>query len=359
MMKNSNPASDQTHLMSGVKIVSSSLTFCSWITYRFSHTCHGHEEDKSLATPQQILDFKGEAITFKATTAGILATITHCIDLMQQREDSWRKKLEIESEKRKKLEDILKQGSTNESAISSKSTLGPDYEEGPHTKIKEEEFFDALDAMLDKHDKQAEEKRILKIRVKEIGEPSASLPVPVDHQLWPEIEKVTMDQLYYARLEVGEGDAADPAGWNLFAEEGEMRLYRREVEIDGLVCDPLKAVHTVKGVTGHEMCYHFFSPDVRWDWENTLESMKVVEEVNPNTLVFHQIHKRVWPAAQRDAVFWSHIRKVQDLPLPDSNLTDVWIVCNKSCDYHDIPVSTLTHNLKLFPTLISDPDNCS
>jgi hypothetical protein len=28
------------------------------------------------------LDFKGEAITFKATTAGIVATMSHCIDLV-------------------------------------------------------------------------------------------------------------------------------------------------------------------------------------------------------------------------------------------------------------------------------------
>lgn len=39
---------------------------------------------------------------------------------------------------------------------------------------------------------------------------------------------------------VGEG------GWQLFAEDGEMRMYRREVEEGGIVCDPLKAVHTVK-----------------------------------------------------------------------------------------------------------------
>lgn len=40
------------------------------------------------------IDFKGEAITFKATTAGILATLSHCIDLMVKREDSWQKRLE-------------------------------------------------------------------------------------------------------------------------------------------------------------------------------------------------------------------------------------------------------------------------
>ena len=40
------------------------------------------------------IDFKGEAITFKATTAGIIATMSHCIELMSQREDAMRKRLE-------------------------------------------------------------------------------------------------------------------------------------------------------------------------------------------------------------------------------------------------------------------------
>lgn len=40
------------------------------------------------------IDFKGEAITFKATTAGIIATLSHCIDLLVQREDTWKKRLE-------------------------------------------------------------------------------------------------------------------------------------------------------------------------------------------------------------------------------------------------------------------------
>ena len=51
------------------------------------------------------VDFKGEAITFKATTAGIVATMSHCIDLMNQREDQWRRKLEREQIARKRLEE--------------------------------------------------------------------------------------------------------------------------------------------------------------------------------------------------------------------------------------------------------------
>ncbi|KAI1301192.1 Pleckstrin homology domain-containing family A member 8 [Halotydeus destructor] len=293
-----------------------------------------------LNDPSNHVDFKAEAITFKATTAGIIATLTQCIDLLQQKEEVWRRRLDCEIESRKKLEEALSKQTTAGVNQSQKRLLldGPDYEEGPHSRIKDEEFFDALDAMLDKHDQQVEEKLQLKARAKEIGEPSSSLPDSADHRLWPEIDKITKDQLFQARLEVSEGMGV--VGWQLFAEEGEMKLFRRELEIDGLVCDPLKAVHTVKGVTGHEMCYHFFSPDVRWDWETTLESMKVAEEVDTNTLVFHQIHKRVWPSAQRDTVFWSHIRRaVEDEQSLSGDLRDVWIVCNKSTDIHEIPLN--------------------
>lgn len=40
------------------------------------------------------VDFKGEAFTFKATTAGIIATLSHCIELMGQREETWKKRLD-------------------------------------------------------------------------------------------------------------------------------------------------------------------------------------------------------------------------------------------------------------------------
>ena len=40
------------------------------------------------------LDFKGEAYTFKATTTGILHNLGHCIELLQQREDFLKKKLD-------------------------------------------------------------------------------------------------------------------------------------------------------------------------------------------------------------------------------------------------------------------------
>lgn len=40
------------------------------------------------------VDFKGEAITFKATTAGIISSLSYCIEVMNKREEYWQKKFE-------------------------------------------------------------------------------------------------------------------------------------------------------------------------------------------------------------------------------------------------------------------------
>ena len=47
------------------------------------------------------------------------------------------------------------------------------------------------------------------------------------------------------------------------------QVYRREVEENGIVLDPLKATHSVKGVTGHEVCHYFWDTTYRNDWEST------------------------------------------------------------------------------------------
>ena len=40
--------------------------------------------------------------------AGILATLAHCIELMQQREEAWRRRVEKETERRHKAEDAYR-----------------------------------------------------------------------------------------------------------------------------------------------------------------------------------------------------------------------------------------------------------
>ncbi|GLH11022.1 Collagen type IV alpha-3-binding protein [Gryllus bimaculatus] len=341
-------------------------------------------KDLILRHGDHAIDFKGEALTFKATTAGIIATLQHCLEVVGQREDMWRRRMEKEMERRRKVEELYRQAKQEAASTRVVVHSSPDFEEGPHSTLNEEEFYDAVETGLDKIEEDVE----FRERMKSKQSVKAPLSKATQHKLWPEasikysylminkikvaltfinqrllfleqcledsrvggigvlmywcilfayhqrnlpkslwevpiIDRITMEQLHYARLGVGEG------GWQLFAEEGEMKMYRREEESEGLVIDPLKACHVVKGVTGHEMCHYFFSPDVRMEWETTLEQMTILETVADDTLVFLQVHKRIWPASQRDALFWSHMRKVPDDKDRDGH--DIWIANIGKC----------------------------
>lgn len=54
------------------------------------------------------LDFKGEAITFRETSSGLMIALHHCLDVVAQKEDQQKKKLDKEFEKRKKVQEELK-----------------------------------------------------------------------------------------------------------------------------------------------------------------------------------------------------------------------------------------------------------
>lgn len=64
--------------------------------------------------------------------------------------------------------------------------------------------------------------------------------------------------------------------------------------------------------------------------------MTILEKISPDTIVFLQTHKRIWPASQRDALFWSHMRKVTD---KDDSAHDEWLVCNHSIDLDAYPAN--------------------
>ena len=68
--------------------------------------------------------------------------------------------------------------------------------------------------------------------------------------------------------------------------------------------------------------------------------MTVLDRISEDTLIFLQIHKRVWPTAQRDALFWSHIRQIDSTHEVNEGAHDTWIVCNHSTEHADDPVSS-------------------
>ncbi|XP_048875031.1 ceramide transfer protein-like [Brienomyrus brachyistius] len=320
---------------------------------------HGHNGAKEKLLPVLSskgingIDFKGEAITFKATTAGILATLSHCIELMVKREDNWQKRLDKEMEKRKRVEEAYKIAL---SELKKKSHFGgPDYEEGPNCLINEEEFFDAVEATLDRQDKIEEQSQSEKSR---IHRSSPVLPADIyssigTHRFAEKVEEMVQNHVTYSLQDVG-GDA----NWQLVVEEGEMKVYRREVEENGIVLDPLKATHSVKGVTGHEVCHYFWDTNVRYDWETTIENFNVVETLSDSAVIVYQTHKRVWPASQRDVLYLSAIRKIMA-----SNESDpeTWLVCNFSVDHENAPPNSRCVRAKIniamiCQTLVSPPE---
>uniref|UniRef100_A0A8B9JQ90 Ceramide transfer protein n=1 Tax=Astyanax mexicanus TaxID=7994 RepID=A0A8B9JQ90_ASTMX len=276
----------------------------------FLHNNHNGSREKlfqSLSTKGiNGIDFKGEAITFKATTAGILATLSHCLDLMVKREDSWQRRLD---------------------------------KEGPNSLINEDEFFDAVEAALDRQDKIEEQTQTEKSRIQRLS-PMPSLDaysVMGTHRFAEKVEEMVQSHMTYSLQDVG-GDA----NWQLVVEEGEMKVYRREVEENGIVLDPLKATHAVKGVTGHEVCHYFWDTDVRNDWESECE----------------QHTHRVWPASQRDVLYLSAIRKII---ANNENDPDTWLVCNFSVDHDNAQVNSRCVRAKIniamiCQTLVSPPE---
>ncbi|ESO88102.1 hypothetical protein LOTGIDRAFT_234681 [Lottia gigantea] len=268
------------------------------------------------------VDFKGEAFTFKATTAGIVATLSHCIELMSQREEAWKKRLEREVDRRKKYEESYKT-LLNERP---KAVVlgGPDYEEGPHCLIPEEEFYDAVDATLDKLEKEEENKRAA---INKDKPSSTHISLSPEHKYFTEVNQIVSHHLNQINDNLEEN-------WTCIAEDGELKVYKKELEEDGIVIDPLKAIHVVKGITGHEVCKYFWDIEYRMEWEATLDSSEVIEWLSDDTFVSHNVIKRVWPASQRDALFWSHIQHIAGDQDEDP---DRWIVVNYSTEHDECP----------------------
>ncbi|CAI4220899.1 unnamed protein product [Auanema sp. JU1783] len=159
------------------------------------------------------------------------------------------------------------------------------------------------------------------------------LCIPDHHPLFSDVDTLALEQLKYALAGVEDNI------WTLFAEDGAMKMYTREMQDEGGVpIDPLKAVHEVKGVTALEYMYHFYDPMFKKTWDHTLTDMSVVENISRDTVVLHQKHKTVWPAAPRESLFVSHIRRVDSMKREGAH--DLYIVCNKDVDREDVPLGT-------------------
>uniref|UniRef100_A0A4W4FXM5 Ceramide transfer protein n=1 Tax=Electrophorus electricus TaxID=8005 RepID=A0A4W4FXM5_ELEEL len=286
------------------------------------------------------IDFKGEAIAFKATTAGIFSTLSHCIETMVKREERWQRRLEKEMERRRRVEESYKLVLMD---LNKKSQYGgPDYEEGPNSLINEDEFYDAVEAALDQQDRIEEECSFCTSR----------------YQLWfLYFSSIPVDEMVHSHMTHSLQDVGGDANWQLITEEGDLRVYRREVEENGVVLDPLKATHVVSGVTGHEVCHYFWDTTFRSDWETNVESFTVAEPLSDTAVIIYQTQKRVWPASQRDILYLSVIQRMLSA---NESEPETWLVCNFSVDHDSYPPTSRCIRAKInvamiCQTLVSPP----
>uniref|UniRef100_A0A1I8G9U5 PH domain-containing protein n=1 Tax=Macrostomum lignano TaxID=282301 RepID=A0A1I8G9U5_9PLAT len=167
------------------------------------------------------VDFKGEANTFRATTAGIIHQMSSCLELMTQREEQWKKRLDREMERRRKVEDVVRQLRQKLELAEKRGgdPMGPDFEEGPCCQLDEEEFFDAIDAQLDKMDMDASNMS----RLRQARLPNHSLDP--NHPLTDEIMRVCQSHW--------DNWGASCAGMELLEKDGKLAVYRKQLEEEG------------------------------------------------------------------------------------------------------------------------------
>lgn len=203
--------------------------------------------------------------------------------------------------------------------------------------ITEEEFFDAVEEELDKRDQMEQESNESnRLKQQAAGQQAVT---PNEHHS----QSVGLDFKIREHIEMTIAPPSDDKGsWELFCEDGEMKLYTREVVTsDGMVVDPLRAVHTVQGISAKEILHRFWDTDVRLEWELTIETCKVCEVLSSRDLIVYQTHQRVWPAAQRDVCYVSGIRqiKLEKIKYREEEmeqfgtLFDCWMVINYSVEH--------------------------
>ncbi|PAA64549.1 hypothetical protein BOX15_Mlig023252g1, partial [Macrostomum lignano] len=117
---------------------------------------------------------------------------------------------------------------------------------------------------------------------------------------------------------------ASTDGMELLESDGLLRVYRHRLAQSDAALDPVLATYTVTGVTAREVAEMFWNLQYRLDWEPTLDSAPIVlDTLASDTLLLHQIYKRLWPTAQRDSVFWSHIRHAEQRTMVVNCSTEV------------------------------------
>ncbi len=114
--------------------------------------------------------------------------------------------------------------------------------------------------------------------------------------------------------------------WSLYSEYENCDIFSSNKN------DKKMAIKKVKGLYAHEIASRFWNIDdtIKLEWDQSIQSMKILEQLSPNCAVIHLKMKRVWPAKARDCVICTEILQIAD---------NEWVVNNISVDYPIVKVS--------------------
>uniref|UniRef100_A0A915Q1B0 Collagen type IV alpha-3-binding protein n=1 Tax=Setaria digitata TaxID=48799 RepID=A0A915Q1B0_9BILA len=312
-------------------------------TARLEKLIHTIKDNRERTGATSLLD---ESIALNAVTIAVLQNINTCIHLLAKQTKVNRNHRYSGSNE---MEHGIIANKNSERAIMNQTS-----EMSNVLNDDEQEWHDAYDGVSDnenniENSKFLEKKEtrisnaVLGNAIKESSEdypgiadsPSKIVTLPESNPFAAEIRRITMEQLKYARSGVHDDV------WQLFMEEDKMKMYKRELQIDGVVCDPLKAVHLVQGVSAREYIHYFFEPRYKHEWDETLVRTRVVDRISMDTVIIHQLHKRIWPSAQRESLFWSNVLYLPEEKSPDA--LDLYMVCNHDCKLPNVPLQHISN----------------
>lgn len=86
------------------------------------------------------------------------------------------------------------------------------------------------------------------------------------------------------------------------------------------------ACKKVVGLYAKEIAYNFWCIDenIKLEWDQSLQSMKIIEVLSPNCAILHLKMKRIWPSKARDCVLCTELLQTSD---------NEWMVNNISVDH--------------------------
>ncbi|KAM3720621.1 Ceramide transfer protein [Dirofilaria immitis] len=296
---------------------------------RLENLIHTIKDNTENASATSLLD---ESIALNAVTIAVLQNINTCIQLLAKQAKINRNLRydELRQIERKVVANNTSQRSIMNHTSELNNVLSDD---------DEQEWHDAYDNNL-KNEKEVTRISNMESRTEtkktnenypDISEsPPKNITLPASNPFAMEINQIAAEQLKYARSSIYEDV------WQLFMKADKMKMYKRELEINGMICDPLKAIHLVQGVSAREYIHYFFEPRYKHEWDETLVSTRVVDRISMDTVIIHQLHKRIWPVAQRESLFWSNVRYLPKDKSPEA--LDLYMVCNHDCNLPNVPL---------------------